>query len=71
MFLFLEVVGLILGFLGSVFLLKEPMRFRLKNGDLEVDTDIEGYNNRLFIRRIGIVLLAIGFFLQLVAIALS
>jgi len=71
MCLVLEVAGLILGFVGSVFLLIEPMRFKLKDGHVEVDTDIEGYNNRLSIRRIGIVLIAIGFAFQVVAIVYS
>lgn len=67
MYLVLEISGLILGFLGSVLLLIEPIRFKLKE-HLEVDADIAGYNKRLRIRRVGIVLLATGFALQIVAI---
>jgi hypothetical protein len=68
MCLVLEISGLILGFLGSVLLLIEPIKFRLKNEHVEVDADIAGYNKRLRIRRVGIVLLATGFALQIVAI---
>jgi hypothetical protein len=62
----LKVVGLVLGFLGSIFLLKEPVRLRLKNGHVEVDTDMKSYNNRLCMRRIGIVLLAMSFITQII-----
>lgn len=68
MCLVLEIGGLILGFLGSVFLLTESMKDRLKNEHVEVDVDIAGYSKRLRIRRVGIVLLATGFALQIVAI---
>ena len=64
----LKVVGLVLGFLGSIFLLKEPMRFRLKDGHVEVDTDMESHYNRLCMRRVGIVLLAMSFITQIVTI---
>jgi len=65
----LKVVGLVLGFLGSMFLLKEPVRLRLKDGHVEVDTDMKSYNNRLCMKRVGILLLAVGFILQIVTIA--
>jgi hypothetical protein len=64
----LKVVGLVLGFFGSIFLLKEPVRLRLKEGHVEVDTDMKGYNNRLNIRRAGIVLVAMSFMLQIFTI---
>jgi hypothetical protein len=69
MYLVLEIGGLILGFLGSIFLLIEPVKFRLKNEHLETDVDVAGYFKRLCIRRVGIVLLATGFALQITAIA--
>jgi len=37
----LKAAGLIVGFLGSILLLKEPVRLRLKDGRVEVDTDIK------------------------------
>lgn len=66
----LEVAGLVLGFVGSILLLlKEPMRFLMKDGDFLVDIDQKGYDKRLFIRKIGILLIALGFFIQAVAVA--
>jgi len=46
-----RVFALTLGFLGSIFLLNEPVRLRLKKGNVEVDTDMKGYRNRLKMRR--------------------
>jgi len=64
----LKVVGLVIGFLGSIFLLEEPVRLRLKGGHVEVDSDMRNYNNRLYMRRAGITLLAISFIIQIVSI---
>jgi hypothetical protein len=61
----LEVAGLILEILGSILLLIEAVKFRLKNQHLEVCVDEKGYHNRLRIRIAGITLLLIGFVLQL------
>ena len=63
-----RVFALTLGFLGSIFLLNEPVRLRLKKGNVEVDTDMKGYRNRLKMRRTGIVLLVFSFLLQIIAI---
>jgi len=64
---FSKIGGLVCGFLGSILLLEEPVRLRLKNGNVEVDTNIESYNNRLHKRRLGIVLLATSFIFQMFA----
>ena len=63
-----KVFALTLGFLSSILPLNEPVRLRLKKGNVEVDTDMKGYRNRLKMRRTGIVLLGLSFILQIIAI---
>ncbi len=48
-----EILGIILGFLGSVLLLVESVNFEIKDGGLLVDTGQKSYEYRLFKRRIG------------------
>jgi len=60
-----RVFALTLGFLGSIFLLNEPVRLRLKKENVEVDTNMKGYRNRLRMRRTGIVLLALSLQLRM------
>lgn len=72
MYLLLELIGVILGSVGSLFLLIEPVELRLEqNGHLAafIPEDMKDYRNRLLKRRIGVLLLAVGFFLQIIAIA--
>jgi len=68
MALILEIVGLVLGLLGSAFLLSEPVKLRFHEEHLEVNADLKGYRRRLLLRRIGIVLLFVGFMFQIAAI---
>jgi len=65
-FFLFEIIGLVSGFLGSLLLLVETVRFGFVDGRLAVCPDEKVYRNRLRIRKIGIILLIIGFLLQLI-----
>lgn len=65
-FFLFEIVGLVFGILGSSLLLTETVRFGFVDGRLAVCPDEKVYRNRLRIRKVGIILLLIGFLFQLV-----
>lgn len=71
MYWIFEVIGLIIGFIGSLLLLIEPIRIRLKEGRTVLFTnekEQKKYNKRIRIGNIGIILIAIGFGLQALAV---
>ena len=65
----LELLGLILNFVGSFFLLQEAIQTRIKGTEVRIKIDTRSPKKQRWIRAIGIGLLTLGFFLQIVAIA--
>ena len=68
MFLNLELIGLFLSFVGSLFLLQEALQTRMKGTEARIKIDTRSPEKQRWIRAIGIGLITVGFFLQMAAI---
>jgi len=65
----LELLGLIINFIGSLFLLTEGILPYSKGKELRIPISKRSKEKQQLMRDIGIGLLTLGFFLQIVAIA--